>query len=336
MAISSDDRAGVVTLDTVRRIRDELHGNSILGISNISFGLPHREWITASYFTMTMTYGLNAIIMNPNSFDMWKAYYGFLALSGFDEHCMKYLDWAGQLKEELKPINTDIDISKQNSILSKTTGLSDLIKENGTLENSIVKGLKIPARIAAIKLLETEEPLYIIEQRLVPALDYVGKGFEQKILYMPQLLMSAEAAKEVFSMIKEHLETMGKVQEAKGRIILATVKGDIHDIGKNIVKVLLENYGYDVIDLGKDVEPSIVVETCVKYHVQLVGLSALMTTTVPAMEETIKCLRKAAPWAKVIVGGAVLNQEYADMIGADYYGKDAMETVKYAEALFKS
>ncbi len=187
--------------------------------------------------------------------------------------------------------------------------------------------------MAVTALLEQREALDIINEEMIPALDVVGKGFEQGTVFLPQLLMSAEAAREAFDVIKERMSEKGQAQEKKGTIILATVKGDIHDIGKNIVKVLLENYSYEVMDLGKDVAPERIVEETVKGRVPLVGLSALMTTTVPSMEETIKQLRKEAPWAKVMVGGAVLTEEYARTIGADQYCKDAMASVNYAESV---
>ena len=202
-----------------------------------------------------------------------------------------------------------------------------------TLGDSILRGLKEGAHTAVIRLLETKDAFTIINEEMIPALDTVGKGFEKGVIFLPQLLMSAEAAKSAFEVIKEQMSKTGQVQEKKGTIILATVKGDIHDIGKNIVKVLLENYGYDVIDLGKDVPPELVVETAVAKKVPLVGLSALMTTTVPSMEATIKLLRAEAPWVKIMVGGAVLTEEYAGTIGADRYCKDAMASVNYAESL---
>ena len=206
-------------------------------------------------------------------------------------------------------------------------------QEASDLHASIVKGLKDQAVQAAKELLEIQDALEIINSQIIPALDVVGKGFEKGTMFLPQLLMSAEAAKGAFGVIKEKLDASGQKQEKKGKIILATVKGDIHDIGKNIVKVLLENYSYDVLDLGKDVPPETIVETAVEKHIELVGLSALMTTTVPSMEETIVQLRKAAPWAKVMVG-AVLTQEYADTMGADQYCRDAMASVNYAEQVF--
>lgn len=197
---------------------------------------------------------------------------------------------------------------------------------------AIIKGLKEQAAAITAEMLKTVSPLDLIDTQIIPALDIVGKGFEEKTVFLPQLLMSAEASKSSFDVVKASMASNGEA--SKGRIILATVKGDIHDIGKNIVKVLLENYGYEVIDLGKDVPPELVCETAIKEEIDLVGLSALMTTTVPSMEETIKQLREKRPQCKVVVGGAVLTQEYADMIGADYYAKDAMETVRYAEHFF--
>ena len=201
------------------------------------------------------------------------------------------------------------------------------------LGDCVRRGLKDKARMAVTALLEQREALDIINEEMIPALDVVGKGFEQGTVFLPQLLMSAEAAREAFDVIKERMSEKGQAQEKKGAIILATVKGDIHDIGKNIVKVLLENYSYEIMDLGKDVAPERIVEETVKGRVPLVGLSALMTTTVPSMEETIKQLRKEAPWAKVMIGGAVLTEEYARTIGADQYCKDAMASVNYAESV---
>ena len=213
-----------------------------------------------------------------------------------------------------------------------STGSQSLEK---TLIRAVKKGLKEEAAHAVKDLLMEKEALDIINSCMIPALDTVGKGFEAGSIFLPQLLMSAEAAKSAFDIIKEHLSQSGQIQEKKGKVILATVKGDIHDIGKNIVKVLLENYSYDVIDLGKDVPPEMIVETAIKESVPVVGLSALMTTTVPSMEETIKQLREKAPQVKIMVGGAVLTQEYADKIGADAYCKDAMASVKYAEKVIR-
>ena len=204
-----------------------------------------------------------------------------------------------------------------------------------TLKEAIEKGLKEEAHHATGELLKEQAPLEIINEHLIPALDTVGKGFEKGTVFLPQLLMSADAAKIAFAVIKDVLAQEGGEVQAKNKVILATVKGDIHDIGKNIVKVLLENYSFEVVDLGKDVPPETIVDTVVAQQIRLVGLSALMTTTVVSMEETIRQLREKAPWCKVMVGGAVLNQEYADMIGADFYGKDAMQSVYYAQGLLQ-
>ena len=203
-----------------------------------------------------------------------------------------------------------------------------------TLQSAIERGLKEEASSITGEMAEQKDALDIINEELIPALNNVGEGFEKGTVFLPQLLMSAESAKSAFAVLKERMDQSGEVQEKKGKVILATVKGDIHDIGKNIVKVLLENYSFDVIDLGKDVPPEKVVETVLEQDVHLVGLSALMTTTVVSMEETIRQLRAKAPDCLVMVGGAVLNQEYADMIGADFYGKDAMQSVHYAQKVF--
>jgi 5-methyltetrahydrofolate--homocysteine methyltransferase len=214
------------------------------------------------------------------------------------------------------------------------TSESKAEQTTSALTNAIIHGLKTDSEKYTQELLKKTDSLTIINEHLIPGLDYVGKCFENKTMFLPQLLMAAEAAKNAFSQIRAHIEQTGQKGTSRGTIILATVKGDIHDIGKNIVKVLLQNYDFDVIDLGKDVPPETVVETCLQNNVKLVGLSALMTTTVAAMEETIKLLHQKSPQTKICVGGAVLTQEYADMIGADAYCKDAMETVKYATKLF--
>lgn len=318
MTVSSDNKGALTTLETLRRIRDELGGKSVLGVSNISFGLPQREIINSSFFTMAMECGLNGAIINPNSEAMMRAYYSFNALMDRDPQCSRYIDIYGSETGGLG----------QTLSRTKDTGKG---KEGDSLGILIEKGLKEAAAETVAALLEEKDALDIINGEMIPALDRVGKGFEKGSVFLPQLLMSAEAAKAAFEVIKAKMEGSG--QEKKGTIILATVKGDIHDIGKNIVKVLLENYSYEVIDLGKDVTPERIVEEAVKRHVPLVGLSALMTTTVPSMEETIRRLRKEASWVKVMVGGAVLTKEYADTIGADAYCRDAMASVHYAETV---
>lgn len=211
--------------------------------------------------------------------------------------------------------------------------------DRSRLQRAIVKGLKEEAASLTRELLDKVPPLEIVQKEVIPALDIVGVGFEKKTVYLPSLLMSAEAAKAAFEQIKAHMPTgmseglSEDMAAGKGPFVLATVQGDIHDIGKNIVKLLMENYGYTVMDLGRDVPAERIVEKTVELHAPLVGLSALMTTTVPAMEETIRLLHREAPWCKIVVGGAVLTQEYADAIGADKYARDAMETVRYAEEI---
>ena len=218
--------------------------------------------------------------------------------------------------------------------MPKTSAVPVLAADNMTLQTAIEKGLKEEAHTIAEYLAEKEDPLSVINTYMIPALDNVGQGFEKGSVFLPQLLMSAEAAKSAFAVVKEKIAEKGGAGEKKEKIVLATVKGDIHDIGKNIVKVLLENYSFEVIDLGKDVSPEKIVETVCEKNIRLVGLSALMTTTVVSMEDTIQQLRERAPGCKVMVGGAVLNKEYADMIGADFYGKDAMQSVYYAQEVF--
>ena len=333
MAVSSDSKAGLATLETVRAIH-EMGGLTSLGISNVSFGLPNREFVTSAFFTMCMNNGLSAAIMNPLQMEMIKAYKCYCLLSGKDDNCVDYINWASSV--ELITANPSTPSAPSENKNTSSTGTENSGNESlSPLSNAIIHGLKEDAAAATKELLKTTESLAIINEHLIPGLDYVGKRFEKKTMYLPQLLMAAEAAKSAFGEIRAYMEASGKKGQSKGTIIIATVKGDIHDIGKNIVKVLLENYDFDVIDLGKDVPPETVVEACKKDKVQLVGLSALMTTTVAAMEDTIKLLRKECPWAKVCVGGAVMTQEYSDQIGADFYGKDAMDTVRYALEVFK-
>ncbi len=310
MAVSSDTNSANVTLEAVKTLHD-MGIKTSLGVSNISFGLPSRADVNAVFYTMAMQCGLDCAIINPFSDEMMKAWHCFMALSGKDENCTEYIEFA----DGLSPAST-------NSAVSDT---------NLGLDECIIKGLKELAGETAAELLKTVAPLEIIDTKIIPALNTVGKGFEEKKVYLPQLLMSANAAKEAFDAIKSAIPSG---ENKKGKIIIATVKGDVHDIGKNIVKVLLENYGFEVTDLGKDVAPEDIVDAVKQSGAGLIGLSALMTTTVPAMEETIKLLRKHAPECKVMVGGAVMTEEYAEMIGADFCGSDAMSSVRYAEKIY--
>ncbi len=309
MAVSSDSESANITLEAVRILHEKGIKTS-LGVSNISFGLPARSDVNSVFYTMAMQNGLDCAIINPHSDEMMKAWHCFMALTGKDENCVDYIEFA----DTLSPVQS------ATSTASSTE-----------LDACIINGLKEQAGIAANELLKVQSPMEIINGKIIPALNTVGKGFEEKKVYLPQLLMSAQAAKEAFEAIKSQIPSgEGK----KGKIVIATVKGDIHDIGKNIVKVLLENYGFDVTDLGKDVTPEAIVDAVKSCGAKLVGLSALMTTTVPAMEETIKMLRNEVPDCKVMVGGAVMTEEYASMINADSYSSDAMGAVRYAENLF--
>ena len=309
-------------------LTEEFNAKTILGISNISFGLPQREILTSSFFTMALTNGLTCAIMNPNSTEIMKAYNCFCTLSGKDSQCANYINFAENILQQQTVVQTNAP--QEN----KTTFNNSVNVNSDSIEYAIIKGLKEQTILKTKELLQTKSEIEIINENLIPALDIVGKAFEQKKIYLPQLLMSAESVKAGFSIIKDNLIQSGKKEEPKGEVVIATVKGDIHDIGKNIVKVLLENYSFKVYDLGKDVEPQEIVNLCVEKNIKFVGLSALMTTTVPAMEETIKLLKDKCPDCKVCVGGAVLTQEYADMIGADFYGKDALDTVKFAQKIF--
>lgn len=387
MTVSSDPRSALVTLETIRRIRDELGGSSILGVSNISFGLPARELINAYFFEMALQNGLSCAIINPNNHAMMQAYRAFCALTNQDENFQSFISaYAGykspdkQVSDALTAYKTRVlnalevsagDLqatgrplggSSGNTGGAAGTGAAGLSSGNvsgaganagssgsgraagaddgrgpgalagkSRLVEAIERGMAKPAADATREALLTRNALDIINEDLVPALDVVGQGFEKGTVFLPQLLMAAEAAKAAFAVVKESMA--GSAQESKGRVILATVKGDIHDIGKNIVKVLLENYGYDVIDLGKDVPPETIVETALRENIRLVGLSALMTTTVVNMEETIRQLHQQKPDCRIVVGGAVMTQDYADKIGADCYGRDAMTTVRYADEL---
>lgn len=315
MTISSEPEGAKVTLEALERVRNGLGVNTVLGVSNISFGLPSRPILTSSFYTMAMLKGLSAGIINPSSEEMMKSYYSYHALMNLDSNCENYI--------------ARYAVQAQDAPVPKTDA------KEMCLDTAIEKGLKEEAHQITRSLVKEQAPLEIINTYLIPALDNVGKGFEKGTVFLPQLLMSAEAAKASFTVLKETLASEGKAEEEKEKVILATVKGDIHDIGKNIVKVLLENYSFDVIDLGKDVAPQLILDKVLSEGVRLVGLSALMTTTVVSMEETIRLLRHKAPGCNIMVGGAVLNQEYADMIGADFYGKDAMQSVYYAKKLLK-
>lgn len=319
MTVSADNSAGVTTLKAMRKIKTELGCHTSLGVSNVSFGLPNRDVVNATFFALALENGLSTAIMNPYSAEMMRTYYAYKALKGMDENCLEYVENAPSLVGQ-PAVAVAVD-KTQDEYRSELT-------------RAIAKGLKDVAGELTDRLLATVSPMDIVNGEIIPALNLVGEGFEKKRIYLPQLLMSAESAQCAFERIKTYLTNRDVAREAKGKILLATVKGDIHDIGKNIVKLLLENYGFDVRDLGKDVAPERVLQSVLDEKIRLVGLSALMTTTVPSMEETIRLLKEKAPWCKVMVGGAVLTEEYATRIGADAYAKDAMGAVRFAEQVF--
>ncbi len=309
LTVSSDPKSAGVTIESVKLIREKLGVCTSLGVSNISFGLPERDRINSVFFTMCLQAGLDAAIMNPFSDGMMTAYHSFKALTEKDENFQEFIAFA--------------ELGSQTATVVHETKDPDL-------KTAIIKGLKDSAAEVTAKMLETADPMALISEQIVPALNEIGTAYEQKKAYLPQLLIAADAASAAFAVIKERLPS--SADESK-KIVIATVKGDIHDIGKNIVKVLLENYGFYVVDLGRDVAPETVV-TAAK-GAKMVALSALMTTTVPAMEETIRLLRKQTPETKIMVGGAVMTKTYADMIGADFYGKDAMDAVRIAQKVFE-
>lgn len=309
MTVSTNKDNAKITLECIEKLNKDLGVKTVLGVSNVSFGLPNRELLNSTFFTLAMQKGLGAGIINPKSDAMMNAYYSYCALNGLDDNFEQYIANVTDTKTETK--TTDVD-----------------------LKTAVIKGLKSQAKELTKQELKTKTPIEIIDGILVPALNEVGKGFEKNTIFLPSLLMSAETAGASFEIIKEHIGNSGEKTEEKGKILIATVEGDIHDIGKNIVKVLLENYGFSVIDMGKDITPEAIVEKAEKENIKLVGLSALMTTTVPSMEKTISLLKENNPQIAVMVGGAVLTEDYAKTIGADFYGKDAMASVRIAEKFF--
>lgn len=324
---ASAEQAGVAeTLKAVRMVKEELGLKTVLGVSNISFGLPGRELVNHTFLTMAMMEGLDLPIMNPNVASMTGSVLSYRLLKGYDVNSLDYIAHYNNSLQYMMP-------AKAASTVKKDSGATDLANGTGSspLEFAIANGLKSEGAKITKELLETTDAMELINQYLIPALDDAGAKFEAGKIFLPQLIMAAEVAKEAFGVIKAHISHNAGEQVSKGKIVLATVKGDIHDIGKNIVKVLLENYGYTVIDLGKDVDYQDVVDAAVANEAKLVGLSALMTTTLGSMEETIRLLREQNVDCKIMVGGAVLTKSYAEKIGADYYAKDAKEAVDIAK-----
>ena len=310
LTVSTDPAAAATTLSSLRLIKEELGAHTSLGVSNVSFGLPARDAVNAAFFTLAMEAGLSAAIMNPHSADMMKAYHAFRVLSGLDTHCRDYIAAAEGLSQTAKESAPTADVS---------------------LEDAILHGLKGEASAAADRLLAEMPPLSVVSEKIIPALNAVGTAYEEGRLYLPSLLVAAEAAGEAAERIKRALKADSTAPSEKGPFVLATVEGDIHDIGKNIVKLILENYGYRVVDLGRNVPPEAVLEAVLRHSAPFCGLSALMTTTVGAMRRTVALLKEKAPFCRTVVGGAVLNTEIAAEMGADLYAPDPMTAVRFAD-----
>ena len=341
MTMSTDDTSAGTTLEVVKKIKEQ-GGRTVLGVSNISFGLPHREILNAAFFSMAMSAGLSAGIINPNVASMRQAYDTYCVLGGFDSQCMNYIEKYAALQTvtTLAPAGTagtTNGAAGGNGAAGSSTG-AGAAGGNGTagsmpaLQNAIVKGLKEQAyRGTKEALASGRDTMDVINGELIPALDVVGQAFEKGTMFLPQLLMSAEAAKAGFAAIKEYVESTGTRQKKKGTVVIATVKGDIHDIGKNIVCLLLGNHGFDVIDVGKDVPAEQIVACALEHKARIIGLSALMTTTMVRMEDTIRLVRERNLPIKVLVGGAAVTQAFADAIGADAYCEDAVSAVRAAK-----
>ena len=330
MAISADKNAANVTLSALKQIKEKLGAHTSLGMSNVSFGLPAREVVNATFFARALDNGLSAAILNPSSAEMLKTYYAFLALNGRDENCGEYIHFATEILPQIQT-----QIQNQNQPQTASSENKTPAQDGATpLQRAIIKGMDSQAELACERLLEEKKPLDIVQEEIVPALDVIGKAYEMQRAYLPQLLMSAEAAKKAFEKIRLHMLKTGGEQTKKCTVVMATVKGDIHDIGKNIVTTLLENYGFDVVDLGRDVPPEAILQAVQTHKASVVGLSALMTTTLSSMEDTIRLLRENTPFVKIMVGGAVLTEEYAVRIGADGYAKDGIGAVRCVESFY--
>ena len=323
LAVSAEAESANTILEALGRVKAELGCRTCLGVSNISFGLPARPLLNAAFYTMALARGLSAGIVNPLASDMMTAYRAFRALTARDLACGEWID----ANKDWSPATAAVAVRASAQSRESASGESPL-------SDAIRHGLKADAAAAARSALAGgANPLDVIGGGIVPALETVGKGFESGRVFLPQLLMAAEAAGAAFDVVRAAMppQDAGAV---KGPVVMATVKGDIHDIGKNICRALLENYGFKVIDLGRDVPPETVVAAARREKARLVGLSALMTTTVGAMAETVRLVHEELPGCKVTVGGAVLTADYAAKIGADNYSKDAMGLVRYAESLF--
>ena len=313
LTVSAQQDQAVETLKAVETVHRELGLQTVLGVSNISFGLPNRPLITQNFLIQAMHAGLTLPIINPNQKEMLDAVAAFRVLSGEDRECRTYV----------------ARFTGEPALVQAAPAAGSL-----TLDDAIIRGLKAEAGKLAKAALETEDELSLVEGHLIPALDRVGEGYEQGKVFLPQLLSAAQAAQSVFEVIRVSIAQKGGAPVKKGRLVIATVKGDIHDIGKNIVKTVLENYGYEVLDLGRDVSPETILKAVQEQDIRLVGLSALMTTTLPAMEETIRLLQTLPEPPITFVGGAVVTPEYARQMGADYYARDARQSVEIARKVF--
>ena len=335
LTASAQQEDVLATVQALHTCKTELGVRTILGVSNISFGLPCRPYLNTTFLTMAMYAGLDLAIMNPSSEEMMAAVYAYNVLTNRDKQSGRYIArYADQV-----PASAALAKAMQDKAASGVPAAAEaagpaVSGPYAPLMKAVEQGLKGEAAACTKALLAEKEPLELVDEALIPALDIVGVKYEKGKLFLPQLLQAASAAQSAFDEIKTAIAQRGGAGASKGRIVLATVKGDVHDIGKNIVKVILENYGFEVIDLGRDVPVETVVETVREKDVHLVGLSALMTTTLKSMEETIAALHAAKLDCKVMVGGAVLTPEYAEKIGADWYAKDAKQSADIAKEFF--
>lgn len=330
LTVSAQQEDAMETIKALHQVKEELGVKSALGVSNISFGLPNRELMNQNFLAMALLSGLDLPIINPNVPGMTGAVRSYRVLANLDKDSREYIDAYSNIEIKSMAATKENGQSQTDASVKVGQSLTD------QLSNAIYKGLKEEGHDLTGEILKEMDPMVLVNEILIPALDEVGKKFEKGTMFLPQLILSAEVAKEAFSVIKTYLSKAEQAPVSKGNIVLATVKGDVHDIGKNIVKVLLENYGYTVIDLGKDVPPESVVKAAIEHKAPLVGLSALMTTTLVSMKETVDLLRENNVPCKVVVGGAVLTPEYAKEIGADFYAKDAKESVDAARQVFGS
>lgn len=341
LTASAEQEQGFMTLDALERVKKELGCKTVLGVSNISFGLPYRELVNQTFLAIALAKGLDLAIINPNVEGMSGTIRAYKVLAGIDENACEYVEKYKDYKA-VKVVASAAAPMTSGTAMPGTSPASATVLNSGmsadskqtALFDAVVKGMKNEAATLTEELLKEMDSMKLVDDILVPALDKIGQDYEKGSIFLPQLILASNASQGAFEVIKNRMRSQGTEQDSKGVIVIATVKGDVHDIGKNIVAVLLENYGYKVVDLGKDVEPSRIVEAAIEHKAGMVGLSALMTTTVKAMDDTIKLLREKNVPCKVMVGGAVLTPEYADSIGADFYCKDAKAAVDAAKKVF--